>query len=156
MQRTDSHNVNFLKSYDWAQEIKNWQTFLGTKNIKNPLKYVFFSSQNLFFTKAGASILLLLTPIIVRSIHHGDDIYQTPQRIVDHVTFVCVAHAAPHPTVLLSLRFDKYNLLGPVNPNRLQQHHSQSYITFTVHTMPPRANQWYCMILHGYVWDLVL
>ena len=34
------------------------------------------------------------------------------QKIVDHVTHVSVAHAAPHPTGLPSLRFDKYILLG--------------------------------------------
>lgn len=82
----------------------------------------------------------------MQSIHHGDSIYQAPQRrvvkgIMDHVTRVYVAHAAPCPTPCPALRSDKHPLLGPVNPNRLQQRHSQSYITFTVRTMPPRANQ---------------
>lgn len=91
----------------------------------------------------------------MQSVHHGDSIHQVSQRrgggatgswITSPVLKRPMQLHVPHH--LLSLRSDEYLQLGPVNPNRLQRRHSQSYITSTIYTMPPRANQWYCMVLH--------
>lgn len=117
--------------------------------IKIIYSFVFAKS----FLKQVCLSSCFLTSVIIQSIHH-DGWYSSSileeggqeDHGSHHPCYCGPCSSMSNSTP--ALRLDEYLLLGPVNPNTLQ-HHSQSYITSNLYTMPPRANQRYCMIIHG-------
>lgn len=98
---------NFLWSHDGEQEIKTDLNLLGIKN-SNTLSYIFFSII-FFFTESFLKQMCLSSFLNINNYatntswgwYSSSASEEGGKRIMDHVTHVNVAHAAPCPTALL-------------------------------------------------------